>query len=146
MGQLDRLDRKLATSIWIKTLIHRGALEAHGRHLRRMRVLGRRSCIQSLRAQLAGRKVLVLHGWGWGVGEALLLEAKLGLLRRGLRARKGERRAGRVSFLWYRRHWIGARAVHLRRCDCAWVDEVGRIIHAAVLGRLEIHGARLPET
>ena len=73
----------------------------------------------------------------------LLLEAKLRLLRRSLRAREGEGSAGRVSFLGYRRHGVGARAVHLGVRDCARINEARGIVHA-VLGALEVHDARLP--
>lgn len=76
------------------------------------------------------------------MGEALLLlEAELSLLRGGLRARQGEVGAGRVALLRYRGHGIGARAIHLRVCDGAGIDEARGVVHA-VLRRLEVHGGR----
>lgn len=95
-----------------------------------------------LGGQLAGRKVLIRHGGRWSVGKGLLLgEAKLRLLRRRLRARQRHGGARRIPLLRYRRHGIGARAVHLGRRDGAGVDEAGRVVHA-ILRRLEVHDAR----
>lgn len=108
-----------------------------------MWILGGRRSIHALRAQLVGREILVLHRGRRSVGEALLLlEAELGLLRRGLRSRQGEVRAGRVSFLGYRGHWVGARAIHLGSRDGARVDEARGVVEP-VLGGLKVHGVRL---
>lgn len=134
LRQLDRLHGILAAGIGIEAAgAHVGALEAHGRHLRGVGVLGRRRCLHALGAHLRGRKVLVLHGGRGGVGKGLLLgEAKLGLLRGRLGAREGG--AGRVALLGYRRRqWERTRAVHLRGSDCAGVDEAGGIVHG-ILG------------
>lgn len=111
-----------------------------------MGVLRGRGGLHSLGPQLARREVLVLHGRRWSVGEALLLvEVEGGLLRWSLGAREGKSGAGRVTFLGDRGHWVGSRAVHLGVRDCARVNETRGIVHA-VLGGLEIHGARRPFT
>lgn len=73
----------------------------------------------------------------------LLLKVELSLLRWCLGARQS--RAGRVSFLGDRRHWVRARAIHLAIHlavrDGARVDEARWIVHS-ILRRLEVHGAR----
>lgn len=139
--RLCGLNGELATGIWIKGLAHGGALgEVHRRHLGRMGILRRGGRLHALWWHLARAKVLILHGWRRCVCEALL-EAELGLLRWCLGTRHG--RAGRVALLGNRRHGIRARAVHLVAGNGAGIDEARRVVHA-VLGRLEVHGARSP--
>lgn len=70
--------------------------------------------------------MLVLHRGRRRMAEALL-KAELGLLRWSLRTR--QRGACRIAFLWYGRHRVGSRTIHLVVCDCAGIDEAGGIIH-----------------
>ena len=142
LGQLyglGGLDGELAAGVGVKGLAHgRGLGKVHGRHLGRVGILGGRGRLHALRRHLARAEVRVLHGGRGSVGEALL-EAELGLLGWGLRARHGG--AGRVPLLGDggRDGILLARAVHLVGLDGARVDEARRVVHA-VLGGLEVHG------